>query len=406
MRVLSDTLGYLRQLHADGVEPADALAGISTLSQLHPETPVDLLWLEEPYDRSIHYDALIHLPGDGTVSLSFSPERDLPWPLRGVQRWRDRDLGRVNGVVLTVDHAITQLDFIWDQAPIVRRLVDACLIQEALQREPIDVDEVDLQLAMDAFRRARRLFAAADTRRWLADQGLSAEKLEQLIKDQATLRKLRERIAGGRVEEYFREHRGELAEVALLRLDFADRACAGAALESARRGAAFESLARRGIAEAFADRRPAPLLESVVLRRRDADKLELLPTHERRAPIDTLGAAFAATLVEEVNPLAAPFASQPDDAVGAVAAPFASQHDGAVDPVAALFAARPGDVVGPVLSQRGAALLQVLAVRAACLDERTRQTIVHLLFEAWLAERRRTARIEWYWGTATQVARL
>jgi putative peptide maturation system protein len=375
MSVLNDTLGYLRQLQADGVTPPAALAGISFLSERHPDTPVDLVWLEEPYDRSVHYDALIHLPGEGTVSLSFARHRDLPWPLRGVQRWRDRDLARVNDVVLTVDQAITQLDFVWDQAPIVRRLVDACLIQETLQQEPIAVDEVDLQEAMDAFRRARRLFGAEDTRRWLADQGLSSDKLEQLLTDQATLRKLRERVAGGQVEAYFQQHRDELAEVALLRLDFADRQGACAALDAARRGTAFETLARHAIAEAFAGAQPAPLLESVVLRRRDADTLELLPTAEPTVPSDSLGAAFAASLVNA---------------------------DADADPIAA----RPGEVIGPVRSDRGAALLQVLGVRPAHFDSRTRATIVQVLFEAWLAERRRTARIEWYWGNATQVTHV
>jgi putative peptide maturation system protein len=364
MSVLNDTLGYLRQLQADGATPAAALAGIATLSERHPDTPVDLVWLEEPYDRSVHYDALIHLPGEGTVSLSFARDLDLPWPLRGVQRWRDRDLARVNDVVLTVDQAITQLDFIWNQAPIVRRLVDACLIQETLQREPIDVDDADLQQALDAFRRARGLLAAEDTRRWLAEQGLSSEKLEQLLKDQATLRKLRERVAGEHVEDYFHEHRDEFAEVALLRLDFPNPERARAALDAVRRGAAFETVAWRAIAEAFA------VLESVVLRRRDADKLSLLSTEEART--DTLGAVFAATLLQEPSPVAA----------------------------------QPGDAVGPVISERGAALLQVLAIRPACLDERTRRTIVHLLFEAWLAERRSSARIEWYWGNATQVAQV
>ena len=212
--VLGDTLAYVRRLVNEGVEPAAALAGLSVLEKRHPDTPLDLVWLEEPYDRSVHYDALIHLSGAGTVSLSFAPDGGLPWPLRGVQRWQDRDLARVNDVVMTVDHAIAQLDFIWDDAPIVRRLVDMCLIQETLKREPITLDETDLQAAMDAFRRARGLFAAEDTHRWLADKGLSPEKLEQLLRDQATLRKLRARVAAGRVEEYFAAHRDELAEVA------------------------------------------------------------------------------------------------------------------------------------------------------------------------------------------------
>jgi putative peptide maturation system protein len=278
------------------------------------------------------------------VSLSFAPNGGLPWPLRGVQRWQDRDLARVNDVVLTVDHAIAQLDFIWDEAPIVRRLVDTCLIQETLKRGPISLDEPDLQEAMDAFRRARGLFAAADMHRWLADAGLSSAKLEHLLTGQATLRKLTARVAAGRVDEYFAAHRDELAEVALLRLDFPDLVRACAALDEFCREGSFLSVAQRAIAEAVSSGEQAPVLDSVVLRRREAVNFELS------------------------------------------------------------IATEPGAVLGPVPNQRGAALVQVVAVQPACLDKRTRQTIAQVLFEDWLAERRRTARIEWYWGNASQVA--
>jgi putative peptide maturation system protein len=261
-----------------------------------------------------------------------------------VQRWQDRDLARINDVVLTVDDAIAQLDFIWDEAPLVRRLVDMRLIQETLKREPITLDDTDLQEAMDTFRRARGLFAAEDTHRWLADRGLSAEKLEQLLKSQATLRKLRAQVAAGRMEEYFAAHRDELAEVALLRLDLADEVRARAALDELRHGAPFLAVAQRAIVEAASGGEQAPVLESVVLRRREAVEFDL--------------------------PIAAP----------------------------------PGEVFGPVPSKRGAALMQVVATHPACLDTRTRQAIAQVLFEDWLAERRRTARIEWYWGNASQVS--
>lgn len=342
--VLSDMLAYVRRLENDGVAPAAALAGLSVLETRYPDTPLDLVWLEEPYDRSVRYDALIHLSGAGIVSLSFAPDGGLPWPLLGVQRWKDRDLARVNDIVLDVDHAIAQIDFIWDEAPIVRRLVDACLIRETLRREPIELDQADLQAAMDAFRRARGLFAAEDTHRWLADKGLSSEKLEQLLSDQAALGKLRARVAAGRVEEYFAAHCDELAEVALLRLDFPDEVHARAALDEIRNGTSFFAVAQRAIGEAVSGGEQAPVLESVVLRRREAVKCEL--------------------------------------------------------PVAA----EPGEVFGPVPSKQGAALVQVVAVHPACLDKRTRQTIAQMLFEDWLAERRRTARIEWYWGNASQVS--
>src|SRR5207247_7550669 len=112
-------------------------------------------------------DALLHLPGEGTISLSFCPDRALPWPLRGVHRWSDKDLVRVNDTVLQVDQAIACLDFIWGEWPLVKRLVDTCLIQEALQKDPIDLSDAQLQQAMDGFRRAHQLYTAEDPFRWM-----------------------------------------------------------------------------------------------------------------------------------------------------------------------------------------------------------------------------------------------
>ncbi len=356
--VLSDTLAYLRRLVEAGVAPPSALAGLSWLRARHPNTTLDLVWLEEAFDESVHYDALIHLPGDGTVSLSYAPDGGLAWPLRGVHRWRDQDLAKVNNVLLTVDQAIAELDAMQDEAPIARRLVDLCLIQETLQREPIALDEDELQQAMDAFRRARRLFTAEDTQRWLADKGLTPEWLEQLVGHQAALARLRVRIAAGRLEEYFALHRDQFTTLALLRLDFPDLERARLALGEARRGTAFHTLAQRSIAQAVATGQSPPRLDSTVLRKRDVARLELLPM----------------------------------------------VHGGMrFDPVAALFSAQPGDVLGPALSTHGAALLQVLAVGPAALDRRTRQEIVQLLFDDWLAERRRAARVEWYWGNKRQA---
>ena len=59
------------------------------------------------------------------------------------------------------------LDFIWDEAPIIERLVNMCLIQEELEREPIDLTDAELQEAMNKFRSAKKLFKAEDTLRWL-----------------------------------------------------------------------------------------------------------------------------------------------------------------------------------------------------------------------------------------------
>ena len=70
--LLGRTLTYLQALARDAVQPDDARAGLRLLEQHDPDHPLDLVWLEEGYDQSLHYDALIRLPGQGTVSLGFS----------------------------------------------------------------------------------------------------------------------------------------------------------------------------------------------------------------------------------------------------------------------------------------------------------------------------------------------
>lgn len=187
---LIDALGYLTRLQRDGVRPGPARAGLDRLRERHPGTGMDLVWEEEPYGATVHYDALLHGDG-GTVSLSYCPDRAVPWPLRGVQRWTDRELVRVNTTAMRVDQAIACLDFIWDDRRIIDRLVNACLIQEALAREPIELSDEELQQAMDGFRRARRLYTAEETRRWMARRGMTHEQLEEYVGDTALVARLR-----------------------------------------------------------------------------------------------------------------------------------------------------------------------------------------------------------------------
>src|SRR5262249_57697997 len=68
-----------------------------------------------------------------------------------------------------------------------------------------------------------------------------------------------------------------------------------------------------------------------------------------------------------------------------------------------LFAAAPGQLIGPVPIETGHALLRVLAIVPARLDDRTRAAIKNTLFDDWLAERRHAARIEWGWGNVSKT---
>jgi putative peptide maturation system protein len=336
---VADALAYLMTVHRDGLAPEEAQGRLRLLRGPHADTRMQLLWDQQAYDGSVHYDLLLEPKGGGgTVSLSWCPDSAVPWPLRGVHRWSDAELLRVNSVVLRVEDAVTFLDCVWREAPLRTRMIDVCLIREELAREPIEIGDEELQQAMDDFRRERGLATAEITQRWLQAQGLTHERFEELVLEERLLARLRARIAAGRVESAFAARRGQLEVARVARLDGAGEA------------------------------------EARALHRRIAG-----------GEVDLLAAA------------AERFAA------GGGAAPslFATLRrcDAAQDPLAAaVFAAAPGDLVGPVRVGAEWTLARVLSVTPAELDAPTRARVEELLFEEWLAERRRTAIIDWNWG--------
>jgi putative peptide maturation system protein len=299
-----------------------------------------LLWEEETYDGSVHYDALLSRAGQGTFSVSYCAERGVPWPMRGVHRWREGDLVRVNETVLTVDRAIANLDFIWDEAPIVERLINACLIDQALTRDPIELSDEELQEAMDAFRRAHRLYRSDETHRWLARRGMSVEALERLVTGEMLVARLRERVTAGQVETYFEEHRHDFDTALVARFDVRDVTEATSIISEIRAG-----------------------------------RLDFYAAAERQARRQT----GAAPMFEQVR----------RDASSALAT--------------AAFDAAIGELVGPVVADPGLTIARVLDRVAAVLDAPTRLAVERCLFDEWLEARRREARIEWFWGNAAQT---
>jgi putative peptide maturation system protein len=297
---------------------------------------MDLLWEEESCDRSVHYDALLHHDGEGTVSMSYCPEKTLPWPLRGVQRWSEMNLLRVNATVLKVDQAVALLDFIWDEAPMLKRLLHAALIREALDQEPVTLSDEQLQLALDAFRRTHRLYKAADMHRWMEQRNLTQEKLECLVAELAEVSALRDRVTTGKVEAYFAAHQSDFDTVTIAQLVVAD-----------------------------------------------ADHSNEIAAQIRIGTLDFYAAAercFAAH-----GPVAG-------EVFRTVSRRQASWE------LCAAFAEPPGTVLGPLPQGAGHVIVRVLSQTRARLDEPTQAMIKELIFEQWLEERRQAASVEWYWG--------
>jgi putative peptide maturation system protein len=342
-----DVLDYLLALQQESVRPREARARLQPLRGRHPSLEINLLVEEEAFDKSLHYDALVRRAGEGTISLSYCPERAVPWPLRGVHRTNEADLVRVNTNVLQVDAAMACLDFIWDEAPIIEQLVNTCLIHEELERQPVSLSDAELQEAMNRFRSAKKLFKAEDTLRWMERHGMTHEKLETYVAETAIVPKLRDRIAEGHIEEYFRQHTSDFDTARIARFEVLDRRQASELAEQIRAGRqeffaaaqrAFFGAAQRGVP-------PAASLFAMIERREAAPQ-------------------------------------------------FREQ----------LFAAAPGQLVGPIEGDSGYALMRVLSVHPAQLDDRTRATIKKVLFDNWLTERRQAARIEWCWGNVSKTS--
>lgn len=84
--------------------------------------------------------------------------------------------------------------------------MNVCLVQEELEKNPIDLSDQELQRAMDGFRRVRKLYKAEDTYSWMERRGITHQQLEQLACSQAKLAKLRDRLVASRVQDYFDGH--------------------------------------------------------------------------------------------------------------------------------------------------------------------------------------------------------
>ncbi|GAA3133324.1 TIGR04500 family putative peptide maturation system protein [Streptosporangium carneum] len=251
-RMLAEALGVL-----SGGSPERDLAAFRAE---HPGVRVRLVRQREEYDGSIQH-ALLIKKGDGaTISLSWCPERELPWPLRGVHRAGEHLLLRVNGVETPVARAVACLDFIWDESRLADRLVTDSLVREAMEEAWEPLTDAELQEAMNAFRRARGLLTGAETRAWMERNRISHHELEELVSVEASIARLRSRIAAESVEDWFAEHGRDLdvARVAKVVL------VPGAVLSSADPAGFLE-----GVERAFADGAAVPGEVFATLRRQE-----------------------------------------------------------------------------------------------------------------------------------------
>jgi putative peptide maturation system protein len=265
-----------------------------------------------------------------------------------LQRWKDSDLVRVNGVVLSVADAVTQLDMLWEREPLMQRLIDRCLIDEALERDPVEVSDAEIQRAFDAMRRGRRLLSTADLDAWMKDTGTSWQVLESMAMQLARVAKLRERTVGHRVDDALK---GDLS-----RFDWVSLATV-----SAHRSEAIDAVreeARRG-------------------------GLGLL--HAAQCVFVQGGNERYETQLGRLR------RHQLDDALQHAISEVTSGCNGNDE----------NRVLGPLDTGERFMLAEVLALEAARPDDpELRRLVATQLFDDWLCDRRRHAKIEWFWGRA------
>ncbi|GGS81151.1 hypothetical protein GCM10010156_44930 [Planobispora rosea] len=348
--LLGDALRWLRGL--DGLGPEEARGRLGRLRTRHPGADMRLVWQREAATGDYHYDLLLPSTG-GTVSLAFAPDRAIPWPLRGSQRSGEQVVLRVNGVDVQIEQVVSLLDVLWEDAGLAVRLVNGCLVEQEVAASSADLADEELQAAMDAFRRARGLLTARATEEWMAERGLGQARLEEIVTVEAKVARLRRRVTGGRVEDFFAEHGAGLDVLRVVRLRYGARAdadVAAARLRERSGGATAEELG--ALATALAT----------------------------EAALAGLG-----TCRIEGNPR--------ED----LAALHGADADGA----------RAGAVLGPhPTGDGGFGVTVVLAVEPAALNPPTRKIIERRIFDDWLREQRRHAHVQWFWGSTARTDAL
>lgn len=330
----------LRTLARSGATPAEARTRITAVGG----PGVALVYERDARGDSYQFDVIIDEP-DGALALRYCPDRGVPFALHGAQRMSDRDLVRVDGEVLSVAQAIALFDFVWSERPLMRRLLDACIIRAALRAEPLELSDEAVQAALDRLRAGNGLHSADATRRWMAERGMTHEAFEAYAEDQAAILTLRDRVIGASVAPQFAAHRADYDAATLARVILPDDAHHRALIERI-------SGERLGLADAIG-----------------------LAVNGSQVPSD--GMAMARVHRRELTQALRE----------------------------AVFE-RPGGRLHVVRDGERLVLVHVFAIHPAELDDATEELIATELFDAWLAERRAAAWIEWNWGSVdrTQVA--
>lgn len=219
--------------------------------------------------------------------------------------------------------------------PFLQLLLRRYAIEKMACERNIEVTDDELQENFDYFRKQNGLFMAAETEKWLRENGLTLDDIECELILQLLERKLMEAYTQKTVEQFFIENKTDMDAVELYTLTVADKE------------AAMELLAQAEEDE----------VEFIVL----ADKYSADENARR----------------------------------GGYAGLF-KRHELRSDMSAAAFGAKPGEIAGPFQTGDSFVLLKIRAVCPATLDSRTESEIRRSILKIDLAQEMQKIKISWH----------
>ena len=240
-------------------------------------------------------------------------------------------VAEVTGRKVNSDEVISRLKLGGEWQGASDELSDEALLTQAAKQQGISVSDAELQKEFDAYRIARGLDKADDTKSWLKSSGLPVEHVEAFLEAGILSRKLAAKVISDKeIDGYYKQNPGEFEFAQVSHLITDDE---GAAEELA--------LSAREEGEEFAD----------LARKHSIDSAT------------RCGGGFVGLLTRwETEGI-------PEDAADRI------------------FAAKAGDVIGPFPFRSGYCIVSVLEVGRRPLDDNLRATLRTKLFGSWLAKR-------------------
>jgi putative peptide maturation system protein len=213
----------LARLQRDESRPEEAQRLLGEARPSFGGWDLQLIWTEEPYDRSLHYDAIVTSPAGAAFSVSRAVDRGIPWALRAVVHSGDGVVVVAGGVSVKFADVAADLTSVWSDPMSQARLVDAALVRAATAGDPPVADDAAVATRRDELARRRGLLDAAAIAEWCASYALPPDVLERFAREQIAAGALQERLVGEAIEAHFEGHRPDYDRVSLCRVTAPDR---------------------------------------------------------------------------------------------------------------------------------------------------------------------------------------